>query len=118
MPQSRISVFKTDTHNGSGYSAHEHSSLLTSIAAHASTTSSSTTVSTALPLDVTIESLVAVALICIGLVFGAEPLKPISWRVWAGNVERDAREGKTGASGVNPFVGLETRIGFLDIRVS
>jgi membrane magnesium transporter 1 len=100
------------------YSAHEHSSLLNSIASHASTTSSSSPIATALPLDITVESLVAVALICIGLVFGAEPLKPISWRVWAGNIEREAREGRAGASGANPFAGLETRTGFLDIRVS
>lgn len=48
--------------------------------------------------------------ICIGLVLGAEELKPISWRVWAGKVERES-------GGGGPFQGLEDRLGFVDIRV-
>lgn len=46
-----------------------------------------------------------------GLVLGAEKLKPISWRDWAGEIER---EGGTR----NPYMGLEERYGFWDIRVS
>lgn len=46
-----------------------------------------------------------------GLVLGAEDLKPISWRVWAGQVEREG-------GGAGPFQGLEDRVGFVDIRVS
>ena len=48
-------------------------------------------------------------LICAGVVLGAEALKPISWRVWAGKMERE---------GGGPFKGLEERRGFVDIRVS
>lgn len=42
---------------------------------------------------------------------GAEELKPVSWRVWAGKIQRE-----TGRAG--PFEGLEDRVGFIDIRVS
>lgn len=49
-------------------------------------------------------------MICVGLVVGAEELKPITWRVWAGNVERES-------GGGGPFQGLEDRLGFVDIRV-
>lgn len=49
-------------------------------------------------------------MICIGLVVGAEDLKPITWRVWAGQVERES-------GGGGPFQGLEDRLGFVDIRV-
>lgn len=52
----------------------------------------------------------SVLLICLGLVIGAEQLKPIAWNKWAGNIERQG-----GAS--NPYRGLEERSGFLDIRV-
>lgn len=45
-----------------------------------------------------------------GLVLGAEKLKPISWRDWAGAIERDG-----GAR--NPYMSLEERYGFWDIRV-
>lgn len=41
---------------------------------------------------------------------GAADLKPISWRVWAGKVERES-------GGGGPFQGLEDRMGFVDIRV-
>ena len=48
--------------------------------------------------------------ICVGLVLGAEELKPIIWRVWAGKAERES-------GGGGPFQGLEDRLGFVDIRV-
>lgn len=54
--------------------------------------------------------LVAVVIVSIGLVLGAEKLKPITWRDWAGEIERDG-----GAR--NPYLGLEERYGFWDIRV-
>jgi len=41
---------------------------------------------------------------------GAEELKPITWRVWAGKAERES-------GGGGPFQGLEERLGFVDIRV-
>lgn len=49
-------------------------------------------------------------LVSLGLVAGAERLKPISWSKWAGNIEREG-------GGANPFLGLEERAGFVDIRV-
>lgn len=88
--------------NYRGYSAHEHTVLFsnTNIAAIAT-----------LPSDIVVETLAAVLAVSIGLVLGAEKLKPISWRDWAGEIERDG-----GAR--NPYMGLEERFGFWDIRVS
>jgi hypothetical protein len=82
-----------------GYSAHEHTVLYSNIS------------STVLPHDVIAETLVSVLIVSIGLVLGAEKLKPVSWRDWAGAIERDG-----GAR--NPFLSLEERYGFWDIRVS
>ena len=42
-----------------------------------------------------------------------EDLQPISWRVWAGKVEREGKR----MGRVNPWAGLEERVGFVDIRV-
>lgn len=53
----------------------------------------------------------AVVIVSIGLVLGAEKLKPISWRDWAGEIERDGGAG-------NPYLSLEERYGFWDVRVS
>ena len=61
-------------------------------------------------MDITLETLVAVVLVSIGLVAGTEKLKPISWSVWAGEIEKEG-----GAE--NPFRGLEDRIGFWNVRV-
>jgi len=83
-----------------GYSAHEFSTLY----GHQHPASSSS-----LPLDIQIETVVSIMLLCLGLVAGAERLKPISWNVWAGNIEKEG-------GGGNPFLGLEERAGFLDIR--
>lgn len=52
----------------------------------------------------------AVVIVSVGLVLGAEKLKPISWRDWAGEIERDG-----GAR--NPYLSLEERYGFWDVRV-
>lgn len=49
-------------------------------------------------------------LVSLGLVLGAEKLKPISWSEWAGEIEREG-----GAR--NPYRRLEERYGFWDIRV-
>ncbi|KAI9880346.1 MAG: hypothetical protein M1830_003957 [Pleopsidium flavum] len=104
------------------YSAHEHSSLHTispSLTAStlASSSASSTSSSISLPLDITLETLFSILIICLGLVLGSPALKPISWRVWAGQIEREGRkEGMGLGEGMNPFAGLESRAGFLDIR--
>ncbi|PGH21497.1 hypothetical protein AJ80_03165 [Polytolypa hystricis UAMH7299] len=79
----------------SAYSAHEHSTLYGS--AHS------------VPLDITLETLVAVLFVITGLVLGTETLRPIGWSVWAGEIEKDG-------GGRNPFRGFEDRLGFWDVR--
>ena len=85
------------------YSAYEHSTTVAS-----SHPSQFPTVG--ISLDISIETIFSVVFICIGLVLGAEELKPVSWRVWAGKAERES-----GGGGI--FQGLEHRLGFVDIRV-
>jgi membrane magnesium transporter 1 len=98
--------------NCSVYSAYEHSALHKAVA---------------LPLDITLETLFSIFAICIGVVLGSQPLKPIEWRVWANGVEqREGRRSKgtlqdqveEAGVGVDPFRMLDDRLGFLDIRVS
>lgn len=94
------------------YSAYEHSLLYATIPSSTSSAqfpSATSTPSTALPLDISLETVASVVLICLGLVLGAEQLKPISWRVWAGQVEKES-------GGGGPFQALEDRVGFMDIR--
>lgn len=93
------------------YSAYEHSALH-AISPQQSVASSkaSQSPSVGLPPDISIETIISVVFICVGLVIGAEELKPISWRVWAGKVERESGRG-------GPFQGLEDRLSFVDIRV-
>lgn len=92
------------------YSAYEHSALH-AISPQQSVASSkaSQSPSVGLPPDISIETIISVVFICVGLVIGAEELKPISWRVWAGKVERESGRG-------GPFQGLEDRLSFVDIR--
>lgn len=93
------------------YSAYEHSTLTSQIKASSPASSSPTPSSpptTSLPLDISLETIISVMLICIGLVSGVEELQPIEWRVWAGKVERDRKGG--------PYTGLEERMGFVNIR--
>ncbi|KZF26472.1 hypothetical protein L228DRAFT_242951 [Xylona heveae TC161] len=97
----------------------QSSSSSQSAAASTSTSSSS---STDLPLDIILETLLSVLVICLGLVLGANELRPIAWRVWAGQLERT--KGASAASGAdkseiaagNPFRALEERVGFWDVR--
>lgn len=76
-----------------------------------------------LPLDISIETVVAVFLVCLGLVLGTPELRPIQWRVWAGKIEQEGEKGFTNGGGAvdkdyvgNPFRVLESRPGFIDIR--
>ncbi|KAI4737090.1 hypothetical protein E4T50_12415 [Aureobasidium sp. EXF-12298] len=105
------------------YSAHEHSTLATLARNPAVSPAHSYIIPTIdLPLDITLETLVAVLLLCVGIVVGSPDLKPIQWRVWAGKLEKD-KTSKTetingdplGPRG-NPYAALEQRQGFLDIR--
>ncbi|GAB7348537.1 hypothetical protein MBLNU459_g6931t1 [Dothideomycetes sp. NU459] len=114
------------------YSAHEHSLLPAAAAPPSSSSSASSSSSSSslaspqptidLPLDITLETLLSVLLLCLGVVLGSPALKPIQWRVWAGRIERDraAKDAPLAADGLgprgNPYMALEERPGFLDIR--
>lgn len=67
-------------------------------------------ITASLPLDISLETIISIFLLCLGLVLGAEELQSISWRVWARKAERES-------GGGGPFQALEDRIGFMDIRV-
>ncbi|KAI5284898.1 hypothetical protein KEM52_002688, partial [Ascosphaera acerosa] len=62
-----------------------------------------------LPPDITLETLVSVLLVSAGMVLASEPLKPITWSVWAGEIEREGGH-------QNPFRAYEDRLGFWDVR--
>jgi hypothetical protein len=79
--------------------------------------------SAALPLDITIETITSIVIVCLGMVLGTPDLRPIQWRVWAGKIEREGEQGFLDSEGVvakdyvgNPFRRLESRPGFVDIR--
>jgi membrane magnesium transporter 1 len=96
----RSPYFHTNHVKYSAYSAHEFSTLPNRSKSHTKPSS--------LPLDIQIETVIAVFLSCFGLVLGSEPLRPISWNTWAGKIEREGAP--------NPFQALEDRVGFMDIR--
>ncbi|KAI2466391.1 magnesium transporter [Annulohypoxylon bovei var. microspora] len=106
------------------YSAYEHSVLQTHRAASLSSlTASHNAPSSTLPIDITIETVVATLVVCLGMVLGTSNLRPIQWRVWAGKIEREGEAGFLDSSGEvekdyvgNPFRLLESRPGFVDIR--
>ncbi|KAI9673527.1 MAG: hypothetical protein M1829_004034 [Trizodia sp. TS-e1964] len=100
------------------YSTHEHS-MLHKLPITLDVSSPSPAVS--LPLDIYLETLASVVVLCFGLVLGAESLKPIRWREWAGRIEREGGHGAdailgSGEVGMNPFLSLESRAGFVDVR--
>ncbi|KAF5544816.1 mating type 1-2 [Fusarium napiforme] len=102
------------------YSAQEHS-VISSTAVHHGQPQPLATHS--LPIDISIEALVATLIIVLGLVLGTPKLRPIKWHEWAGKIEREGEAGfQTGSGEVekdyrgNPFSVLETRPGFIDIR--
>lgn len=76
-----------------------------------------------MPIDISIETVIAVLTVCLGLVLGTSELRPIQWRVWAGKIEREGEKGFLNGDGQvdkeyvgNPFRMLESRPGFIDIR--
>jgi len=86
------------------YSAHEHSLLPTTAS---------------LPPDITIELLTAVLVLCIGIVLASPDLKPINWSVWGGKLSREEHKAAKNPGEVterDPYVQLDVRRGFLDIR--
>ncbi|KAK0104514.1 hypothetical protein ONS95_004803 [Cadophora gregata] len=108
------------------YSAHEHSALHSASTAALSSISAHSTASlnvSSLPIDISIETIVAIFTVCLGLVLGTPELRPIQWRVWAGKIEREGEAGFANNDGEvdkdyvgNPFRLLESRPGFVDIR--
>lgn len=67
--------------------------------------------------------MVATLVVVFGLVLNSAPMRPIRWRAWAGQIEREGEEAFKNADGEvardyigNPFHLLETRPGFVDIR--
>ncbi|KAI1214054.1 magnesium transporter [Annulohypoxylon truncatum] len=106
------------------YSAYEHSVLQAHRAASLSSlTTSHNAPSSTLPIDITIETIVATLVVCLGMVLGTSNLRPIQWRVWAGKIEREGEAGFLDGNGElekdyvgNPFRLLESRPGFVDIR--
>ncbi|OAL50546.1 hypothetical protein IQ07DRAFT_429507 [Pyrenochaeta sp. DS3sAY3a] len=61
------------------YSTHEHTA---------------TAASTPLPLDITLELLVSILLLSLGIVLSFAPLKPIQHAQWAGQISREGRRGE------------------------
>ncbi|QIX01404.1 hypothetical protein AMS68_006921 [Peltaster fructicola] len=99
------------------YSSYEHS-LLDELV-HTATPSPQTVSTRTLPIDIVVELLLAVLLLCIGIVTASADFKPIKWSIWAGQLERskDARKITAfGEGGGNPYARLEDRAGFLDVR--
>ncbi|KAF4462913.1 dna mismatch repair msh5 [Fusarium albosuccineum] len=102
------------------YSAQEHSAISSTTAQHGLPQQLATS---SLPIDISIEALVATLVVVLGLVLGSPKLRPIKWHEWAGKIEREGEAGfRTGSGEVekdyrgNPFSILETRPGFVDIR--
>ncbi|KAF7559579.1 hypothetical protein G7046_g4579 [Stylonectria norvegica] len=102
------------------YSATEHSAITSASAQHVLPQHLS---SSSLPIDISIEALVATLVVCLGLVVGAPPLRPIRWHEWAGKIEREGEAGFLAGNGDvdkdyrgSPFRVLEARSGFVDIR--
>lgn len=106
--------------NSRCYSAQEHAALSAALAKHAL---SHQQTSNSLPIDISIEAIVATLIVCLGLVSGSQTLRPIQWNIWAGKIEREGDAGFLDGSGEvdkdfrgNPFVFLQSRPGFVDIR--
>jgi membrane magnesium transporter 1 len=118
------------TNPSSVYSSYEHSLSHSTPASTPSTTSPTAPISTAntLPTDIILEILFSTTLLCVGIVLSSPGLRPIQWRTWACEAEKDERreegkrafEGEQGGVVGNPFRWVEDgeRRGFWDVRVS
>ncbi|OAR01963.1 hypothetical protein LLEC1_00100 [Akanthomyces lecanii] len=102
------------------YSAQENAALSAALAKHAL---SHQQTSNTLPIDISIEAIVATLVVCFGLVSGSQTLRPIQWNIWAGKLEREGDVGFLDGSGEvdkdfrgSPFTFLQSRPGFVDIR--
>lgn len=93
------------------------------------TLTSNAAVSTAnpIPADIVLEILVSTTLLCIGIVLASPGLRPIQWRTWACEAEKDERRGPgkrafeaepgQGVGNFGRFVEDGERRGFWDVRV-
>lgn len=101
------------------YSAYEHSLLVAASSSPSLRLPNEAEPKLGLPIDITLETLFSVLLLCVGVVLSSPNLKPIQWSVWAGNLERskDARKvQEAGVASGNPYAQLEDRPGFWDPR--
>ncbi|QDS74390.1 hypothetical protein FKW77_005555 [Venturia effusa] len=102
------------------YSSYEHS--LT----HTPSTTLTSTTANPIPADIVLEILVSTTLLCIGIVLASPGLRPIQWRTWACEAEKDERRPKgrrafeaemgQGVGGFGRFVEDGERRGFWDVR--
>lgn len=80
-----------------------------------------------MPADIVLEILVSTTLLCIGIVLASPGLRPIQWRTWACEAEKDERrapgkrafeaEPGQGVGNFGRFVEDGERRGFWDVRV-
>jgi hypothetical protein len=117
LPDTSLRDLQDVTNPSSCYSAQEHITLSSNLAHVAENASSS------LPIDITIETVVSTLTVILGLILSSPQPRPIQWRTWAGKIEREGSEGFRSSSGEvekdfrgNPFLALESRQSFVDIR--
>ena len=109
---------KTNT-TTSVYSAYEHSLLASASSSPTLRLPTESEPKFNLPIDIALETLFSVLLLCVGVVLSSPDLKPIQWSAWAGNLER-SKEARVlveaGVASGNPYAQLEDRPGFWDPR--
>ena len=101
------------------YSAYEHSLLASASSTPTLRLPTEAEPKLSLPIDIALETLFSVLLLCVGVVLSSPDLKPIQWSKWAGNLERSKEARILQEAGVapgNPYVQLEDRPGFWDPR--
>lgn len=117
-PQTPISSLHTNP-PPSVYSAYEHSLLASAASTPSLRLPSESDPKLNLPIDIALETLFSVLLLCVGVVLSSPDLKPIQWSAWAGNLERSKQARVVHEAGVaagNPYAQLEERPGFWDPR--
>lgn len=106
-------------HFHSVYSAYEHSLLTSTATTPTLRLPNEPEPNLTLPIDIALETLFSVLLLCVGVVLSSPDLKPIQWSAWAGNLERSKEARIVNEAGVapgNPYAQLEDRPGFWDPR--
>lgn len=101
------------------YSAYEHSLLASASQSPSLRLPNESDPKLSLPIDIALETLFSVLLLCVGVVLSSPDLKPIQWSKWASNLERSKEARMVDEAGVaagNPYAQLEERPGFWDPR--